>query len=283
MKRAIAVAVFAIAPAASADEVFLRGGGSIRGEVVAQTAASVVVEVGPGRMTLPMSRVERIVASTSAISVYRERAARLAAGDVAGWLALARWAEDADLLTQARGAYEHVVAIDPGNAAANGALGRVQMAGRWVSPEESHRARGLVSFEGRWVTPDERSAILAERTAEARVREMSVEAEARAREAEARARAAEADARRAEAEAAQAETASAGIPYPFVFGGVGPYGDVYGTGSHRGSGRHGGRSHGGARHGRHEKPPSVEVDPSPPARDEAGVAAARRARSRQNR
>src|SRR5512141_1699938 len=37
MKRVIAVAVFVAAPAAWADEVFLRGGGSIHGEVVEQT------------------------------------------------------------------------------------------------------------------------------------------------------------------------------------------------------------------------------------------------------
>src|SRR5687768_8293122 len=100
MKRVIAVVVFLAGPAAWADEVFLRGGGSIHGEVVERTAASVVMEVGPGRMTLPMDRVDRIVATTSDLSLYRERAARLAPGDAAGWLGLARWAESHDLLTQ---------------------------------------------------------------------------------------------------------------------------------------------------------------------------------------
>jgi len=69
MKRLMAVAVFVSGPAAWADEVFLRGGGSIHGEVIQRTASSIVMEVGPGRMTLPMSRIDRIVTATSDISI----------------------------------------------------------------------------------------------------------------------------------------------------------------------------------------------------------------------
>jgi hypothetical protein len=233
MKRILAVSVLVAGPAAWGDEVFLRGGGSIHGEVVQRTASSIVMEVGPGRMTLPMSRVDRIVATTSALSIYRDRAARLAAGDVAGWLRLARWAEGYDLLTQAREAYEHVAAVDPANAAANAALGRVQLAGQWVTREESYRARGLVSFEGRWVTPSEVAALVSERAAQQRSRELALEASARAREAEARARTAEAEARLAEA-AAQGGSGWSGSDWGYG-GGYGPvygggYGGVYGNG-----------------------------------------------------
>lgn len=264
MKRVIAVGVVLLAGMpAWADEVFLRGGGSIHGDVIQRTPHSVVLEVGPGRMTLPMSRVERIVATTSDLSVYRDRANRLASTDVAGWLALARWAEGRDLLTQARDAYEHVASVDPLNAAANAALGRVKLGSRWVTAEESFRARGYVPFEGTWVTPEERSALIADRAAEARARELTAEAEARAREAEARARTAEADARRAEA-GAQAD--ADGIPYPYVLGGVGiyggvPYGGIYDPG------RHGNRTRRG--HGPRDRT-QVVVPPPPVTRDEGG-------------
>jgi len=262
MKRIIVLGVLLTGPAAWADQVFLRGGGSIHGEVVRRTESSVVMEVGPGRMTLPMSRVDRIVATTSDLSIYRERAARLAPGDLAGWLGLARWADGRDLLTQAREAYERIVAVDPENAAANAALGRVRLAGRWVTAEESYRARGYVELDGGWVTPEERSAVLAERAAEARARELTAEAAARAREAEARARTAEADARRAEA---QAQGSYSGIPYPYVYGGGGVL---------IGPGIHGVRPH----HGQRSRvPPPVVIDaPPPPAtRDEGGSAPSR--------
>ena len=256
MKKVILLAVVLAGPTARADEVFLRGGGSIHGDVVQRTAASVVMEVGPGRMTLPMSRVDRIVATTSDLSIYRQKAARLASGDGAGWLALARWAEGRDLLTQAREAYGRVVAIDPENAAANAALGRVRLAGRWVTAEESYRVRGYVPFEGGWVTPEERTAIVGDRAAEARARELTAEAEARARTAEA-------DARRAEAEA---QGTSMGIPYPYGYGGVGVYGGgIYGRGTYgaRPRGVHGSRV---------PAPVIIDSPPRPPTRDE-GVSA----------
>src|SRR6188508_962393 len=153
MKRLIAAAFFLAAPAASADEVFLRGGGSVHGEVVERTADFIVMEVGPGRMTLPMRRVDHILEARSDLAIYRSRAATLAADDGAGWISLARWADDRNLLTQARLAYEHALAHDPDNAAANAALGNVRLSGTWVTAEESYRARGYVLFEGTWVTP----------------------------------------------------------------------------------------------------------------------------------
>jgi hypothetical protein len=204
-----------------ADEIHLRGGGRISGEIVAERPDAVVIEVAAGRVTLPRQRVERIVRGSSALAEYRARAARLAAGDVEGWLALARWARGNDLLTQERAALEHVLRADPGNAEAHAALGHVALNGRWMTADDAHRARGYVQFEGTWVRPEERQAVLEERAARAAERREQVESDARVREAEARARAAEADARRAEMDAERA-AGDDGIPYPFVFGGGGP-------------------------------------------------------------
>ena len=89
----------------------------------------------------------------------------------------------------------------------------MKMDGRWVSEDESYRARGYVQYEGEWITPAEHEAILRERAAEdARDRERR-EAESRVREAEARAEEAEARAREAEA-----QQASEGIPLWYGWG-----------------------------------------------------------------
>ena len=201
MRRAIVVLTIALPVLGSADEVFLKGGGKMTGEVVSEDGQSVVLEVGPGRVTVPAARVLRIERSRSPLGTYRERAARLAADDVQGWLELAFWAQERDLDTQAQEAFEHVLRLDPGNASANGALGRVQMDGRWMSQDESYRARGYVSFEGEWMTPAEHEARLRVRAAERQAAAAQREGELRVREAEARAQQAEAEARRAEAEA----------------------------------------------------------------------------------
>jgi len=225
MKRALLVALFLATPL-SADEVFLRGGGRVKGIIVERSDSTIVVDVGAGRVGIPRARIERILEGRTPLSTYLERASRLAAGDVQGWLALGLWAQDQDLQTQARAAFERVVDLDPGNATAQKALGRVLLAEAWVTAEESYRARGYVPFEGSWITPGERESILAQRAEEARAERGKAEADARVREAEARARAAEAEAQRAEAAAAS----DGGIP--IGWGAWGPWGTTWGWPTH---------------------------------------------------
>lgn len=201
--KAMVIGLALLPLTAAADEVILKGGGRLSGVVVERSASMVVLEVGPGRVGLPLSRVERIVAGTADLATHRERAARLAADDDAGWLELAAWADAHGLRTQAREAFEHVLFIDPGNATAHRAVGHIAEGDRWLTVEESRRAHGYVFFEGEWVMPEARDTALRERAAQdAAVREAGAaearlaEAEARVREAEARAREAEAQARR---------------------------------------------------------------------------------------
>lgn len=202
MRRCLVLAgLMVLLPAiATADDVLLRSGGKISGRILQRSETSVQVDVGPGIITVPMTSVLSIEEKRTTLDDHEERAARLRANDAPGWLELANWAASEGLNTQARRAYEKVVSIDPQHADANRALGRVLVDGRWVSEQESYRARGLVSFEGEWITPGERDAILRER--ESRLADLTrIDAERRAREAEARAADAEARAREAEASA----------------------------------------------------------------------------------
>jgi hypothetical protein len=205
--QAVLLAALALAGAASADEVFLKGGGRLSGKIVSRTATTIEVDVGAGKIGVPASSVVRIEEGRSTLQEYEERAGRLAPEDVEGWIALAGWAEAQGLGAQAREAYNRVLAVSPDDPRANEALGNVRMDGRWVSEDESYRARGYVHYGGEWMTPAEHEAILrAEAAEDARERERR-EAESRVREAEARAEEAEARAREAEA-----QQASEGIP-----------------------------------------------------------------------
>jgi hypothetical protein len=221
MRHLLVVALALGATGASADEVILRSGGRLLGEIRERRPDAVVVETGPGLVTVPMSQVARVVSTTSsALSTYRARAARLGPGDAEGWFELALWARDQGLNTQARQALEHVLAVNPNHAGAHQASGHVLQGGRWMTPEDGYRARGFVPFEGSWMSPAEREAILAERAAATEERRLRAEGDARVREAEARARAAEAEAARAQAQAEAPQ--DGGIPYPWAFGGGGP-------------------------------------------------------------
>jgi hypothetical protein len=171
--------------------------------------------VGAGRVGVPTASVVRIEEGVSALQDYEARAGRIAPGDAEGWLALGEWASGQGLGAQAREAYHRALAAAPGDPRANEALGNARMDGRWVSEEESYRARGYVLFEGDWITPAEQASILREREAEsAREREQQA-AESRVREAEARAEEAEARAREAEADA---QSSVDGVPLWYAWG-----------------------------------------------------------------
>src|SRR6266496_3490228 len=220
-KPSAAWLVFLLPIVVAADEVTLRGGGKVRGVIVENTPESIVLETGPGRVTIPRSRVASVRQTASDLAAYYERATGLAPGDVAGWTALAAWAAEHGLGTQSREAYGRVFQLNPDSSEANRALGRVEMSGRWVTEDEYNRARGLVPFEGGWVTPGEREVIQQQRAAESDAVSAAREAAARGREAEARAREAEARARAAESEASRNENGEGGIPlWPYVYGPV---------------------------------------------------------------
>jgi hypothetical protein len=163
MKRGIVLIALAAAPV-FADDVYLRGGGQITGEIVEQTEDSVTVDVGGGgTITARMSSVVRIEKGTSPLQEYRTRAEGISYDDAEAWRELARWATNRALSSQALKAWTHVVSEIPDDPEANRALGRVQLDGQWVSEEESYRAQGYIEFEGQWMTPAERQAILANR------------------------------------------------------------------------------------------------------------------------
>jgi hypothetical protein len=164
---------------ALADEVYLRGGGQISGQIIEQTDDHVTVDIGGGTITAKMSTVVDIEKKTSPLQEYRQRAANIPDGDAEAWRELARWAKGHSLSTQARQAYREVVAILPDDEEANRGLGMVQLNGQWVTEEESYRAKGYVQFEGKWMTPAEKQQIISDRQAQ----QAQAEADRRANEA----------------------------------------------------------------------------------------------------
>jgi len=203
-----------------ADEVFLKGAGSISGQIVEQTETMVTVNVGGGVMGVPMSRVERIVKARHPLDDYAERSGRLGPQDVDGWRQLARWATQQGLSAQTLQAYQNVLAVVPNDAEAKEAQGFVLLDGRWVTEEESYRARGFVKYDGEWMTPAE-AQLLEQNAAADQARQ---DAEQRARDAEtakllAESRAAKAAERAADERARELE--DAGWSQPVYWGGWG--------------------------------------------------------------
>ena len=182
MRRAVLALALAAAPL-FADEVHLRGGGRLTGQITEESAESVTIDIGAGSMTVPMSTVVKIDKGTSPLQEYRARAAGVAAGDTEGWRALGRWAAQHGLSAQAHDAYSHVHAALPNDPEATRALGLVLHDGRWMTEEESFEAQGFVKLGSDWMTVAERDAILREHEAAKEANRQAVMAEVQASEA----------------------------------------------------------------------------------------------------
>jgi len=166
------------------DELFLKGGGRVTGEIVQETETAVTVDIGAGNMTVQRSSVVRIEKSSSPLQEYRAQAASLAPDDVEGWRALGRWAARQGLTMQAREAFTKVKAVLPDDPEANNVLGLVLLDGHWVTEKESYTARGFVWFENEWMMPAEVQAIVGDRQAREDEDRQALEAEIAADEAE---------------------------------------------------------------------------------------------------
>ena len=182
--QVIALALALAATPVLGDELFLKGGGKVTGEIVKETEEAVTVDIGAGTLTVRKASVVRVEKSTSPLQKYRAQAASLAPEDVEGWRKLGHWAEGQALRTQAREAFTKVKAIVPNDPEANRALGLVLHDGHWVTEKESYTARGFVQFEGDWMTPAERQAILEERRASEAAHQEELAAQIQADEAE---------------------------------------------------------------------------------------------------
>ena len=166
------------------DEVFLKGGGKVTGEIVKETEEKVTVDIGMGTMAVQKSSVVRIERSASPLQEYRAQAATLAPEDVEGWRKLGRSAARQGLTKQAREAFGKVKAVAPDDPEANRALGLVLLDGHWVTEKESLTARGFVWFEGEWMAPAEVKEIVAHRQTREDADRQALEAQIAADEAE---------------------------------------------------------------------------------------------------
>lgn len=158
-----------LAVLARADVVLTKDGRRLEGTIVSVTKAEVVIETRIGRVTVARADVREIQRGNTPRQEFDARF-EAARGDVAGLLALATWAKEQKLDSEARKCFRRVVELEPANEAANLGLGHVLHKGEWLTPKErdkrvhaedvaAKRAAGLVEHEGRWVTPEDKARL----------------------------------------------------------------------------------------------------------------------------
>lgn len=157
IRRSVAAGAVLLAlaeqPTARGDEFVLTTGGRIRGTWLntderPRTSYQMRTEYG-GVVSLDVSQVAIARRQSPAEREYDERMP--AHGDtVEEQWRLAEWCREQGLRRQASVHLQRVVQLDPDDARAWRALGYVQLAGRWTTPQQHMRQQGFVRYDGRW-------------------------------------------------------------------------------------------------------------------------------------
>ncbi|MEN8150518.1 MAG: hypothetical protein ABFS86_11895 [Planctomycetota bacterium] len=200
--------LLAAAGTATADIVYLDGGGRVEG-VVTIVGDSLIVKSIHGTARVPAARVLRRVERPYVTEIYEARRGRTDPADADAVFGLAAWCEKQGMRKQAREHFAEVLVLDPDHARARARQGLVKHEGIWMTPERAHGLRmtkeGFVRYDGRWFTPaglkayiraKQAAAVLEE--AMAKKREEREERERKRREAEETKRREEEARRRAE-------------------------------------------------------------------------------------
>ena len=160
-------------PSTRGDRIVLRGGGQLRGKVLADPKhldrVQVLTERGKKPLSFEKARITEVVAEPSPLDDY------LARRDVTPKTARAQyelglWCERQKLHDLADIHYQAALASDKDHAESNKKLGFVKLGGQWLKGDELREAQGLVRDHGQWITSEEKTqrekdrAISAEQT-----------------------------------------------------------------------------------------------------------------------
>ncbi len=169
-------ALLAASASAPADELVLKNGRTLEGEV--SEAGDTVLFKGPGiSMEIRRDEVQEIRKTPTAKEQYAKKAGDLDKADLAldfssgmipsvkvGAAAeahhrLGLWCATKGLQEEARAEQRKAVAIDPDHAGARRALGFVKTDAGWRPEDEVMAEKGLVRYEGRWMPKEEAESL----------------------------------------------------------------------------------------------------------------------------
>jgi hypothetical protein len=148
-----------VAGESRADRIVLRGGGQVRGKLIADKSRPDVLlyigEVGKTPMVFKKDQVVQVVPEKSALDEYvvlraRERSTAQAEHE------LGLWCEGHGLADLAQVHYELALKLDSTFGPSHQKLGHVERNGRWLNADEVKEAQGLVKYKGHWITPEEK-------------------------------------------------------------------------------------------------------------------------------
>ena len=160
--RALPIGLAALVLAAAegrADKIVLRGGGQVRGKVVADAKrperVTVFTETGKTPLNFDKNRITEVVPEPSALDDYVVKRGKVAKSAEAQYT-LGLWCAEHKLADLAEVHYEAALKEDNTFALAHQKLGHVLYSDRWLNRDELRAAQGLVLYKGKWITKEEK-------------------------------------------------------------------------------------------------------------------------------
>ncbi|WP_435005756.1 HEAT repeat domain-containing protein [Tundrisphaera lichenicola] len=142
-----------------ADRITLRGGGQVRGKLVADEVRPDVLvfvgEVGKTPIVFKKEQIVQVVAEQSPLDEYVIRRAKPRTTAELEY-ELGTWCEENELPDLARYHYEFALKRDSTFGPSHEKLGHVLRDGRWLNAEELKESQGFIKYKGRWITPEEK-------------------------------------------------------------------------------------------------------------------------------
>jgi hypothetical protein len=167
--RATLAIVLLLAVAAKADDLHLKNGRVLSGQVREEDGHYTVVDRDL-KHSIPKAKVKRVVTKRTFMDEYERRLATLDKKDLEAVYAFGVWLQSSDWDSRAEVVFREVLRVDPEHRGARRALGYRLFEGEWVSPDELNRRKGLVRYEGSWYTPHDLRALKREIEANERLR-----------------------------------------------------------------------------------------------------------------
>lgn len=152
----ISILILAAALPIAADEVRLKDGRVIEGNVV-EDGETVRIQGEHGGVSFRRDMVVKITYGPTRKEVFAQRLAAIREGDVDGLFDLAGWCEAEGMLRERDQLLKRCLEIDPQHDGANEVLGRVKYDGRWMTAEQAAEAQGLVNWGGQWIPKEEKA------------------------------------------------------------------------------------------------------------------------------
>ena len=155
----VLIVAFLSAGVGQGDEILLKGGGRVEGDVISKGDSQLVLQTAYGNVTFELADISEINYSSALERDIRNQLKALSPSDTAGMLSLASQASAANLSDLSRSIYTQIIAVNPDEKAARRALGYIQFEGEWITQREKNLNPGLVPYRGRWVAPAERDQL----------------------------------------------------------------------------------------------------------------------------